>query len=245
MSEGKSAEESGPLPIVGIGASAGGLEALREMLGAPNGPTGMAFVVIQHLDPDHESLMAQLLSRETSMTVSQVRGGETPEPDHVYVIPPGHGLAIEDGSLILKEFERPRGLRRPIDDFFESLSEEAGDRAACVVLSGTGADGAVGLRAIKEHGGIALAQEPTSARYDGMPLAAVGTGLVDFVKEPSGLIDTIGDYFRRKRDESAADGSSTVASHIDMLCSTVHELIGHDFSGYKRSTLERRIERRM
>ena len=233
------------LPIVGIGASAGGLEALREMLGAVKGPTGMAFVVVQHLDPDHESLLAQLLSRDTALNVAQVKGGETPEADNVYIIPPGHGLAIENGTLNLTDFKRPRGMRRPIDDFFESLAEEAGPMAACVVLSGTGADGAVGLRAIKEHGGIALAQEPTSARYDGMPLSAVGTGLVDYVKEPGELIECIGDYFNRKQEESATEGASTVARNIDQLCSTVHEVIGHDFSGYKRSTLERRIERRM
>ena len=233
------------IPVVGIGASAGGLEALREMLGAANGPTGMTFVVVQHLDPDHESLLAQLLSRETSLTVSQVVGGETPEEDHVYIIPPGHGLVLEDGKLGLNEFSRPRGLRRPIDDFFQSLADEVGPMAACVVLSGTGADGAVGLRAIKEDGGIALAQEPTSARYDGMPLAAVGTGLVDFVKEPSEIIACLIDYFSRKSDEDYADGASKVANNIDQLCSTLHEVIGHDFSGYKRSTLERRVERRM
>ncbi|WP_265571651.1 chemotaxis protein CheB [Sphingomicrobium nitratireducens] len=242
---GDSTRDETDLPIVGIGASAGGLEALREMLGAATGPTGMAFVVVQHLDPDHESLLAQLLSRETALTVNQVKGGETPAEDHVYIIPPGHGLRIEAGQLRLVDFERPRGMRRPIDDFFESLAEETGSMAACVVLSGTGADGALGLRAIKEHGGIALAQEPTSARYDGMPLAAVGTGLVDFVREPSELIPTLLDYFARRRDERIGEGASVVAHNIDQLCSTIHEVIGHDFSGYKRSTLERRIERRM
>ena len=172
------------IPIVGIGASAGGLEALREMLGAANGPTGMAFVIVQHLDPDHESLMAQLLARETALTVAQASGGETPEQDHVYIIPPGRGLAIQDGKIVLTEFDRPRGLRRPIDDFFVSLGEEHQENAACVILSGTGADGSLGLRAIKEHGGVAVAQEPTSARYDGMPVSAVATGLVDFIEEP-------------------------------------------------------------
>lgn len=165
-----------PVPVVGVGASAGGLEALREMFQGFTGRTGMAFVVVQHLDPTHESLMAQLIERYTLMTVKQAEGGEPLEMDHVYVIPPGHGLAVHDNVLQLTEFTDPRGMRRPIDDFFESLAEDRQRLAACVILSGTGADGSRGLRAIKEHGGLCIAQQPDTARYDGMPVSAIGTG---------------------------------------------------------------------
>ncbi len=144
----------------------------------------MAFVVVQHLDPNHESMLAQLLDRHTELAVLQCEGGERIEPDRVYIIPPGRGLAIQNGVLELTQFVQPRGLRRPIDDFFLSLAVDQQVNAACVILSGTGADGTTGLRAVKEHGGVCVAQQPDTARYDGMPLSAVGTGLVDFVQPP-------------------------------------------------------------
>ncbi|WP_370206140.1 chemotaxis protein CheB, partial [Pararhodobacter marinus] len=178
-------------PIVGIGASAGGLEALRDMLEGFSGDAAMALVVIQHLDPNHESMMAQLIDRYTSMPVTQISGGEQVEPGHVYVIPPGRNLSIRNGVLELHDFDAPRGRRRPIDDFFEILGVEHGRRAAGVILSGTGADGSRGIRAIKEHGGLAVVQEPADARYDGMPLAAEGTGLVDFVRPARDLLSVI------------------------------------------------------
>ncbi|MEQ8921810.1 MAG: chemotaxis protein CheB, partial [Roseovarius sp.] len=133
------------LCVVGIGASAGGLEAIREMLTEARPKNNLAFVVIQHLDPNHESLLAELLSRHTELTVRQVSGGEKVEAGNVYIIPPGHGLSITDSVLNLTDFAQPRGLRRPIDDFFESLALDQGRFAACVILSGTGADGSAGL----------------------------------------------------------------------------------------------------
>ena len=237
---------SSVIPIIGIGASAGGLEAIREMLSAAELPTGMAYVIVQHLDPNHESMLAELLNRQTNLDVQQVSGGEKVEADNVYIIPPGHGLELKNGVLTLTEFEQPRGLRRPIDDFFESMAYDWTVNAACVILSGTGADGAIGLRAVKECGGVCLAQEPVTARYDGMPLAAVGTGLVDYVKRPAEMIDTLSDFFSR-RSNSVGDEeiSRVVSDHIDDVCNSLSELIGHDFSDYKRSTLERRVERRM
>ena len=174
---------AGPL-IVGIGASAGGLEAVREMLAHAEPGMDMAFVLIQHLDPNHESLLAELIGRQTKLAVMQVSGDIKVDADHVYVIPPGSGLELKDGVLSLVSFRERRGMRRPIDDFFISLAGDQGSNAVCVVMSGTGADGAIGLRAIKENGGVAVAQEPSSAKYDSMPLAAVATGLVDFVLEP-------------------------------------------------------------
>ncbi len=232
-------------PVVGVGASAGGLEALREMLGGFRGSPGMAFVIVQHLDPNHESLMAQLIERYTTMPVRQIEGGETIEIDNVYVIPPGHGLSVESGVLRLTEFTDPRGMRRPIDDFFEALADDLGPRSACVILSGTGADGSRGLRAIKENHGITIAQEPEGARYDGMPLSAVGTGLVDYVRSSREIITCLREFFERAESGAQPDTASYVADHIEDLCTALRDQIGHDFTGYKRNTLARRIERRM
>jgi two-component system CheB/CheR fusion protein len=237
---------STPVPIVGIGASAGGLEALREMLAPARRPTGLAFVVVQHLDPNHESMLAQLLDRNTALEVLQSAGGERIAADTVYIIPPGRGLAIRDGVLELTDFAQPRGLRRPIDDFFLSLAADQQANAACVILSGTGADGTTGLRAIKENGGVCAVQQPESARYDGMPLSAVGTGLVDFVKPAGEILESLQGFFgRRRSDPAAEEEADVVADHIDDMCRTLRNAIGHDFSGYKRSTLVRRVERRM
>lgn len=233
------------VPIVGIGASAGGLEALREMLSAARLPTGMAFVIVQHLDPNHESMLAQLLDRNTNLDVLQCEGGEVLAADKVYIIPPGRGLAISRGKLELTDFAQPRGLRRPIDDFFVSLAMDQQANAACVILSGTGADGTTGLRAIKEHGGVCVVQEPTSARYDGMPVSAVGTGLVDYVKPPTEILDCLSTFFDRRQNDPQEEEAEVVADHVDDLCRVLRNAIGHDFSGYKRSTLVRRVERRM
>ncbi len=238
-------ESGAAIPVVGIGASAGGLEALREMLGAARLPTGLAFVVVQHLDPNHESMLAQLLDRNTALEVLQSAGGERIAADTVYIIPPGRGLAIRDGVLELTDFQQPRGLRRPIDDFFASLATDQQANAACVILSGTGADGTTGLRAIKENGGVCVVQQPESARYDGMPLSAVGTGLIDFVKPPGEILACLQGFFRRRSSEPVEDEADVVADHIDDLCRVLRTAIGHDFSGYKRSTLVRRVERRM
>ena len=238
--------ESQPVPIVGIGASAGGLEAIRTMLHSASEDVGMAFVVIQHLDPNHESLLAELLSRQTALAVRQISGAEVVQANHVYIIPPGHGLRIDKGKLTLTEFDQPRGLRRPIDDFFESLARDQGGNAAGVILSGTGADGTSGLRLIKQYGGVVIAQDPDTARYDGMPVSAVGTGLVDFVREPGQIIATLSSFFDRRRDRDELDESSgDVPEHLDEMAAALRESVGHDFSQYKRSTLVRRIERRM
>ncbi|MBY6015939.1 PAS domain-containing protein [Qipengyuania gaetbuli] len=232
-------------PVVAIGASAGGLEAIRELFAGNSGDTGMSFVVVQHLDPTHESLMAQLLERYTEMKVTQAEGGEALEPDHIYVIPPAHGLAIHDNTLELTEFADPRGQRRPIDDFFDSLAQDRQHKAACVILSGTGADGSRGLRAIKENGGLAVAQQPDTARYDGMPVSAIGTGLVDIVAPPSDMIGAIWEFFSRHSHDGLEDEAQEVADRLDELCEVLRETVGHDFSRYKRSTLVRRVARRM
>ncbi|MEQ5870912.1 PAS domain-containing protein [Sagittula sp. NFXS13] len=234
-------------PVIGVGASAGGLEALRELFSGKSGDgmPGMAFVVIQHLDPNHESLMAQLIERYTNMTVTQACGGEDLEENHIYVIPPGHGLSVHDGTLQLTEFTDPRGLRRPIDDFFEALAIDIGPQSACVILSGTGADGTRGLRAIKEHGGLCVVQTPESASYDGMPTSAIGTGLADFVTHPSDILSVLGRFFKYGKDLPDDENSNEIFDHITDICDTISDTLGHDFSMYKRSTLSRRIARRM
>ena len=233
-------------PIIGVGASAGGLEALRSMFSGYSEELRMAFVVVQHLDPTHESLMAQLIERYTPMEVKQAEGGEKIEPNHIYVIPPGHGLAVEDGVLKLTEFTDPRGMRRPIDDFFESLARDRDNNAACVILSGTGADGSRGLRLIKERGGICVVQEPETAAYDGMPAAAIGTGLVDIKCPPSEILKYLADFFERGHlAEAAETDDGRIADHVIELCEILRDRVGHDFSGYKRSTLNRRVARRM
>ncbi|MHA6332946.1 CheR family methyltransferase [Qipengyuania sp. CAU 1752] len=237
---------AGDFPIVGVGASAGGLEALREMFGGYNGPSGMAFVIVQHLDPTHESLMAQLIERYTSMPIKQAEGGETLALDHIYVIPPGNGLAVHDGVLELTEFTDPRGMRRPIDDFFESLAIDRKDRAACVILSGTGGDGSRGLRCIRENGGVVIAQAPDTAAYDGMPAAAIGTGCVDIVSSPGEIVQALRSYFSRgEPSRDVFNDPANTSDYLDKLCAILREAVGHDFSQYKRSTLNRRIARRM
>ena len=233
-------------PIVGVGASAGGLEALREMFGGFDGSPGMAFVVVQHLDPTHESLMAELIARYTDMTVTQASGGEKIEADHVYVIPPGFGLAIDHGVLELTEFKDPRGMRRPIDDFFESLAEDQTTRAACVILSGTGADGSRGLRAIKEFGGLAIAERPERAAYDGMPSAAISTGLIDIVSDPREIVSYLRNFFDgASAGEEVKLRSGRSDDGLADICDILRDAVGHDFSKYKRNTLNRRVMRRM
>ena len=230
-------------PIIGVGASAGGLEAINEMLGAVEEGSELAFVIVQHLDPTHVSMMAELMDRRTTLNVRQIAGGETVQPGHAYVIPPGNSLVIHDGVLTLEAFDEPRGVRRPIDDFFMSLARDQGANAACVILSGTGSDGAAGLRAIKERGGICAVQQPDTARFDVMPMSAIGTGFVDFVLPPEKICERIATFFANKDDAEGRTGS--ISDYIDEICEVLKETVGHDFSGYKQSTLTRRIERRM
>ncbi|KAB2539872.1 chemotaxis protein CheB [Salipiger aestuarii] len=246
MRDRQSQQDTGQLCIVGIGASAGGLEALREMLGATKIDNNIAYVVVQHLDPNHDSLLAELMARYTDLDVHQVSDGEMIEAGNVYVIPPGHGLSVKDGALELTEFTQPRGLRRPIDDFFESLAQDQGRFAACVILSGTGADGSAGLRAIKEHGGLCIAQDPRTAKYDGMPTSAQKTGLVDFVRAPAGIVDAIRQFYAHSTVRQAdTQLARTVERNLPDICSVVRNFVGHDFSGYKKSTLVRRVQRRI
>ena len=173
-------------PIVGIGASAGGLAAFEEFFrGMPVKPDiGMAFVLVQHLAPDHTSILSELITRFTPMRVLEVTDGITVQRNTIYVIPPNHDLALINGTLQLLEPVVARGQRLAIDFFFRSLAQDQHDRAIGIVLAGTGSDGTLGLRAIKGEGGMAMAQTPTTTDFDGMPRSAITTGLVDFVLPP-------------------------------------------------------------
>ncbi|MRR37760.1 chemotaxis protein CheB, partial [bacterium] len=190
---------SAPFPIVGIGASAGGLEAIEQFLRHVPDKCGLAFVVIQHLDPTHKGIMPELLQRGTTMPVFQVRDRMRVKPDCVYVIPPNKDMSILHGVLHLFEPTAPRGLRLPIDFFLRSLAEDQQERSIGVILSGMGSDGTMGLRAIKENAGVALVQEPASARFDSMPRSAIDAGVADLVAPAEELPLKIIDYLRHAR----------------------------------------------
>jgi two-component system CheB/CheR fusion protein len=192
-----SSKASVSFPIVGIGASAGGLEALEQFLGHVPARSGMAFVVVQHLDPTHKGIMAELLQRITEMKVVQVKDRTTVRPDCVYVIPPNKDMSILRGVLHLLEPAAPRGLRLPIDFFLRSLAQDQQERSIGVILSGMGSDGTLGLRAIKEKAGVVLVQEPTNAKFDAMPRSAIDAGLADIVAPVDELPDKIIAYLQR------------------------------------------------
>jgi two-component system CheB/CheR fusion protein len=209
---------------------------------------GMAFILVQHLDPTHESLMVDLLTSHTSMTVRQATDGMPIERDHLYIIPPGTYLSVGNGALHLSEPQAPHGARLPFDFLLHSLAEDCGPRAICVILSGTGADGSLGLKAVKEKCGLVIAQEPTEAGYDGMPQSAIMTGEVDLVLPIAKIPEALVKYDRRMALTRAHNGSAPQDKAQDWLPEIVEILrtrTAHDFSLYKHGTLQRRIERRM
>jgi two-component system CheB/CheR fusion protein len=237
-----------PLSVVGLGASAGGLAALNAFFDAIPDDTGMTFVVVTHLSPDHESIMAELLQAHTAMPVSQVGGLVKMEPNQVYVIPPGKRLVVTEGHLDLADFAMPRGRRLQIDTFFRTLAEEHGDGAA-IILSGTGSDGAVGIQQVKEGGGLILAQDPAEAEFNAMPQSAIATGLVDIIAPVAELAAQLvaAKQTRAQLDlpadpeELSPAAQETFAQILDYL----DQQTGHDFAGYRRGPLLQRIGRRM
>ncbi|WP_422932093.1 chemotaxis protein CheB [Singulisphaera sp. PoT] len=240
-----------PFPVVGIGASAGGLEAVGELLDAMPSDGGMAFVLVQHLPPDHESHLAEILSRRTAMPVQQVEDGMAVECDHVYVIRPGHLLTIRDGRLhIGAKLGTPKAANRPIDDFFRSLAEEQRERAVCVVLSGMGSNGTAGAQAIKAVGGLGIAQDPESAAFASMPRHLIDSGYADYVLRPSDipgvLLRYAGDpYSRGGREADAESILRKERHHLGEILAILRTRKRQDFAGYKKPTLIRRIQRRM
>jgi chemotaxis methyl-accepting protein methylase len=237
----------GAFSIVGIGASAGGLEALEQFLRHVPEESGLAFVIVQHLDPTHKGIMPELLQRTTEMKVFQVRDRMRVKPNCVYVIPPNKDMSILHGVLHLFEPTAPRGLRLPIDFFFRSLAEDQQERSIGVILSGMGSDGTMGLRAIKEKAGVALVQEPATAKFDSMPRSAIDAGLADLVAPAEDLPGKIVDYIRHAiviaRTESPLGEKNQSA--LEKVLILLRIKTGHDFSMYKNNTVYRRIERRM
>jgi two-component system CheB/CheR fusion protein len=234
-------------PIVGIGASAGGLEALEQFLGHVPAGSGMAVVIVQHLDPTRKGIMSELLQRTTGMKVVQVKDRTAVQPNCVYVIPPNKDMSILHGVLHLLAPASPRGLRLPIDFFFRSLAQDQQEHSIGVILSGMGSDGTLGLRAIKEKAGLVLVQEPATAKFDGMPRSAVDAGLADITAPADELPEKILAYLQRTPLIASAEVEldDKTQSALEKIVILLRARTGHDFSLYKRNTLYRRIERRM
>jgi two-component system, chemotaxis family, CheB/CheR fusion protein len=234
--------------VVGIGASAGGLDALERLFSALPVDSGAAFVVIQHLSPDHKSMMDNLLSRYTEMPVRVVQHDMHLAPDAVFLIPPGKSMRLASDRLLLSP-KPEHGLSLPIDIFFASLAEQVGDRSLAVVLSGTGSDGSRGVAAVNAGGGFVFVQDPTTAKFDGMPRSAIATGLVDVVATAEGLAARLLEHLRTPREAGmrllGADSSSAQAQPLDGILERLVASSGIDFREYKPTTVLRRIERRM
>ena len=231
-------------PVIGVGASAGGLEAFEHFLRNVDPNFEAAYILVQHLDPNHDSLLAELLAKYTELEVRQITDGTEVRPRSVYIIPSASGISIDDGILSLVDFDAPRGFRRPIDDFFQSLALDQGPNSAAVVLSGTGGDGTVGIRYVKEAGGLAVVQDPEEAAYDGMPSSAIATGLIDFVQSVDDIPATLSRFFEVRKHQPATRDFDR-ENFINQIMTILHENTGHDFSYYKINTVLRRVQRRM
>jgi two-component system, chemotaxis family, CheB/CheR fusion protein len=235
-------------PIVGIGASAGGLETLQAFFANMPVDADIAFVIIQHLSPQHKSLMVELLAKQTPMTVRQIEDGMRLSPGCVYLTPPDKNVAIFNRSLHLIEPIKGRGINMPIDFFFRSLSEDQKERAIGIIVSGTASDGTLGIKAIKGEGGMAMVQDPATAKYDGMPHSAVATGMVDFVVPVEKMPQTLLGYIRHPFLSSPGKiklSETNTQQQLNKMYALIRSATGHDFSKYKTNTIQRRIERRL
>ena len=234
-------------PVIGIGASAGGLEAIELFLKNIPMPCGMGIVIVQHLDPTHNAIMVELLQRVTGLPVTEVTDRIKIEPGNIYVIPPNKDMSLLRGRLHLLEMVQPRGLRHPIDFFFRSMADDLNQQAIAVILSGMGSDGTLGLRCIKEKGGAVFVQDPRTAMFDGMPRSAIDAGLADIVAPVEELPTRIQAYLQRlpedKKQFEPIDNKKLSA--IEKVVILLRAQTGHDFSLYKKNTLYRRIARRM
>ena len=236
--------------IVAIGASAGGMQAFTELVRALPANTGMAFVLIQHLDPKHHSMLAELLAKETIMKVSEVTGLMKVQPDHVYVIPPNAAMTIRDLTLHLSPREESPGGHMTTDYFMRSLAEDQGNRAVGVILSGTGSDGTLGMVEIQAHGGITFAQDESTAKYDGMPRSAIAAGCVDYVLSPKDIAHELAriarhPYVFRDRGAGSAEIVAAGSAGLSSIFSMLRRSTGLDFTHYRQTTIVRRIHRRM
>lgn len=235
-------------PLVALGASAGGLEVFCQFLDRMPANSGLSFVLVQHLDPSHDTLMPELLAKHTSMPVSKAQDGESLQPNRVYVIAPNCCLRVKRCAFLVERLE-PGGDAKVIDVFFRSAAADQNESVIGIVLSGTGGDGTLGLKAIKEHGGLTVAQHPETARYDGMPRSAIATGCVDFVLPVEEMARKVVEYGRHlqamQHRKSAEALQQEVVENLPKICPILRKRTGHDFSRYKESTLARRIQRRM
>ncbi len=258
-----------PISVVGIGASAGGLKVIQKLMAQLPDDSRLSFVVVMHLSPEYESNLAEILQRVTKMPVIQVTEEVSVRPNHVYVIPPSHHLAMHDGKLVLSEPQQKLGRRVAIDLFFRTLAEHWGQRAVSITLSGGDSDGVIGVKHIKAQGGLTIAQDPGEAEHDSMPRSAIETGMVDWVLPVSAMAPKLVEYVRNEQrmklppedapadlehDAEPAPGGPVVAektksdrdeSALQQVLSFVRDQTGHDFTHYKRATVLRRIARRM
>lgn len=240
------ARTEGQCPIVGIGASAGGLEALEQFFAKMNTDSGMAFVVIQHLDPTHKGMMPELLQHFTDMEVIQAKDGLKAKPDCVYVIPPNKSMSVLNGTLHLFSPIESRGLRLPVDYFFHSLAEDYQEKSIGIILSGMGADGSAGVRAIKEKGGVVLVQDPETAKYSGMPHSAVEAAVADIVAPADELAERLLALLKYSPVISGVSSGETAGRNaLEKIVILLRAQTGHDFSQYKKNSISRRVERRM
>lgn len=234
--------------VVGIGASAGGLDACRKLLDAWPAPNGIAFILVQHLDPSHDSMLVDLLASHTRLAVRQAGDGMPIEPDHLYVIPPGRYLSCNKGALRLSQPLERHGARLPIDFLFHFMAAEFGPRAVAVILSGTGTDGSAGASAIKSKGGLVIAQEPSEAGHDGMPGSAIATGAVDHVLAVAKIPDALtGPRLKPAPPAKQTDAAPQAPAQgwLNDIIDLLRSRTTHDFTLYKHGTLQRRVERRM
>jgi len=235
------------IPVIGIGASAGGLKEFERFFKQMPAGKEIAIVLIQHLAPDHKSILAEIVKRYTEMEVFQVENKIKVEAGKVYIIPPNNLLTISKGKLLLTPMQKDHGRYLPIDIFFRSLKESLGEKAIAVILSGTGSDGMLGIREVKEAGGLTIVQQPETAEYDGMPTSAIKTGLIDFILPVEEMPDLILSYIENDfigPKIIKLEDAKTV-SYLDQIFNLIQQQIGHDFTYYKRNTILRRIERRL
>jgi len=242
----KTDKSTKPILYVGIGASAGGLEALEDLIANMPIDTGMAFIIVQHLSPDYKSMMVELLSQKTKMKVMKIENGMDALPDTVYLIPPKKNLTIFHSKLLLTDHVRDSRLNLPIDIFFQSLALDQTDKAVGIILSGTGSDGTLGIKAIKEQGGLVIVQELASSKFDGMPKNAIASGFVDYILPCDKMGSILSDYVRNSASlkNLTMDGESP-SSDLAKVLSIIRSKENLDFSYYKPKTIKRRIEKRI
>ncbi len=250
QSEAEQKKSTGSLPqaIVGIGSSAGGLEALCQFFSAMSTDSGMAFILVCHLDPHHDSMMPDLLSKQTRMTVKQIIDNQMIAANHVSIIPPNKELAIFNNRLQLLPRKKGDGNYWPIDAFLRSLARDQGAKAVGIILSGTGSDGTLGIKAIKEAGGLVIVQDKDSAKFSGMPDNARKTGMVDMILPPEKMAPYLLNYLKhnsRCAQKAEPDQDDKINQSLQKIFGMIRAATGHDFSLYKTNTIFRRIERRM